>query len=46
MCQMSLDKTKEKVKQATRDDVGTEITKGKLSSLLFILQAQTLNVRR
>jgi len=46
MCNMSLDKTKEKVREATRDDVGTEITKNKLSSLLFITQAQTLNVRR
>ena len=46
MCNMSLDKTKQKVLDATRDDVGTEITLNKLSSLKFILEAQQLNVRR
>ena len=46
MCNMSLDKTKENIRQATRDDVGTEITKNKLSSLKFIIEAQQLNCRR
>ena len=46
MCKMSLDKTKEKVKDATREDVKTEISINKLSSLKFIIEAQTLNVRR
>ena len=31
MCNASLDKTKELTREAVRDDVGTEITKGKLS---------------
>ena len=46
MCNMSLDKTKENIRQATRDDVGTEITINKLTSLKFICEAQLLNVRR
>ena len=36
MCIASLDKTREKTKQATRDDVGTEITKNELNKLLFM----------
>ena len=40
MCQTSLDKTKEKVKDAIRDDVGTEITLNTVSSLKIILDAQ------
>lgn len=46
MCNSALDKTKDAVRQATRDDVGTEITQGKLNGLLFRIQVQTLNVRR
>jgi hypothetical protein len=46
MCNMSLDKTKENIRQATRDDVGTEISINKLSSLKFIIEAQQLNCRR
>ena len=46
MCNMSLDKTKENIKQATREDVGTEISINKLTSLKFIVEAQMLNVRR
>ena len=46
MCIASLDKTREKTKQATRDDVGTEITKNELNKLLFMNQVQNLNVRR
>lgn len=46
MCNSALDKTKEAVKEATRDDVGTEITKGKLNGLLFRIQVQSLNTRR
>ena len=46
MCNASLDKTKELTREAVRDDVGTEITKGKLSSLIFRNKVQTLNCRR
>ena len=46
MCHSSLDKTKELTREAVRDDVGTEITKGKLSSLIFRNKVQTLNCRR
>jgi hypothetical protein len=46
MCHSSLDKTKEATRQAVRDDVGTEITKGKLSSLIFRNKVQSLNCRR
>ena len=46
MCNMSLDKTKDNIKQATRDDVGTEITANKLEGLLFKNKVQNLNVRR
>ena len=46
MCVASFDKTKTETRQAIRDDVGTEITKGKLSSLLFRSKVQTLNIRR
>ena len=46
MCNSALDKSKEELKKYTREDVGTEISKGKLSSALFKVQVQTLNVRR
>jgi hypothetical protein len=46
MCQSSLDKTKEATREAIRDDVGTEITKGKLSGLIFRNKVQSLNCRR
>ena len=46
MCKMSLDKTRDKVLEATREDTKTEISLNKLSSLKFILEAQQLNVRR
>lgn len=46
MCNSSLDKTKELTREAVRDDVGTEITKGKLSSLIFRNKVQSLNCRR
>jgi hypothetical protein len=46
MCNASLDKTKELTREAVRDDVGTEITKGKLASLIFRNKVQTLNCRR
>jgi hypothetical protein len=42
MCNASLDKTKELTREAVRDDVGTEITKGKLSSLIFRNKVHTL----
>ena len=46
MCNASLDKSKEELKTAMRDDVGTEITKNKLASSIFKIKAQTLNCRR
>ena len=46
MCNASLDKSKEELKTAMRDDVGTEITKNKLASSIFKIKAQTLNTRR
>ena len=46
MCNASLDKSKEELKTAIRDDVGTEITKGKLASSIFKIKVQTLNCRR
>ena len=46
MCNASLDKTKQLTREAVRDDVGTEITKGKLSSLIFRNKVQSLNCRR
>ena len=46
MCNASLDKSKEELKTAMRDDVGTEITKGKLASSIFKIKVQTLNCRR
>jgi hypothetical protein len=46
MCNSSLDKSKEELKKYTREDVGTEISKGKLSASLFKVKAQTLNCRR
>jgi hypothetical protein len=46
MCNASLDKTKELTREAVRDDVGTEITKGKLASLIFRNKVQSLNCRR
>jgi hypothetical protein len=46
MCNASLDKSKAELKDAMRDDVGTEITKGKLASSIFKIKVQTLNCRR
>jgi len=46
MCNASLDKSKQELKTAMRDDVGTEITKGKLASSIFKIKVQTLNCRR
>ena len=46
MCNASLDKSKTELKDAMRDDVGTEITKGKLASSIFKIKVQTLNCRR
>ena len=46
MCNSALDKSKTELKQYTREDVGTEISKGKLASTLFKVKVQTLNVRR
>ena len=46
MCNSSLDKSKAELKQYTSEDVGTEISKGKLSTALFKVKAQTLNCRR
>ena len=46
MCHASLDKTKELTREAVREDVGTEITKGKLSSLIFRNKVQSLNCKR
>ena len=46
MCVSALDKTIEQTKQATRDDVGTEISANKLEGLLFKNKVQNLNVRR
>jgi len=46
MCNFSLDKTKQETKEAVYNDVGTEITKGKLASLIFKNKVQTLNCRR
>lgn len=46
MCNASLDKSKQELKTAIRDDVGTEITKGKLASSIFKIKVQTLNCRR
>ena len=46
MCNASLDKSKEELKTAMRDDVGTEITKGKLASSIFKIKVQTLNCER
>ena len=46
MCNASLDKSREELKTAMKNDVGTEITKGKLASSLFKIKVQTLNCRR
>ena len=46
MFNASLDKTKEELKTAVYNDVGTEITKGKLASLTFKIKVQSLNCRR
>lgn len=46
MCVSALDKTIAQTKEATRDDVGTEITANKLEGLLFKNKVQNLNVRR
>lgn len=46
MCNASLDKSKDELKKAMRNDTGTEITKGKLASSIFKIKVQTLNCRR
>ena len=46
MCVGALDKTIAQTREATRDDVGTEITANKLEGLLFKNKVQNLNVRR
>jgi len=46
MCNSALDKSRTELKKYTMEDVGTEISKGKLASALFKVKVQTLNVRR
>ena len=46
MCNSALDKSRTELKKYTSEDVGTEISKGKLSSALFRVKVQTLNCRR
>jgi hypothetical protein len=46
MCVGALDKTIAQTREATRDDVGTEISANKLEGLLFKNKVQNLNVRR